>query len=86
MRGRKGGRGYKGYADADIVQNIRDDSGGKTGKIEEGGKIPQNQTGFRKKMGTMNNIYVLNYMVNMQEKGQINSVFYGFEGGIRHGR
>jgi len=28
--------------------------------------IPQNQTGFRKEMGTMDNIYVINYIVNKQ--------------------
>jgi len=33
-------------------------------EVEERGKIPQNQTGFRKGMGTIDNIYVLNYLVN----------------------
>jgi len=28
--------------------------------------IPQNQTGFRKGMGTMDNIYVVNYLINRQ--------------------
>jgi hypothetical protein len=31
-------------------------------KMEERGMMPQNQTGFRKRMGTMNNIYVINYL------------------------
>lgn len=35
-------------------------------EVEEGGRIPQNQTGFRKGMGTIDNIYVLNYLVNRQ--------------------
>lgn len=26
--------------------------------------MPQNQTGFRKGMGTMDNIYVINYLIN----------------------
>jgi len=32
--------------------------------VEEGGRISQNQMGFRKGMGTIDNIYVLNYLVN----------------------
>lgn len=28
--------------------------------------IPRNKTGFRKGMGTMDNIYVINYLVNRQ--------------------
>lgn len=35
-------------------------------EIERGGIIPPNQTGFREEMGTINNIYVLNYLVNKQ--------------------
>jgi len=35
-------------------------------EVEEGGRIPQNQTGFRKGMETIDNIYVLNYLVNRQ--------------------
>lgn len=34
--------------------------------LEEKGVIPQNQTGFRKGMGTIDNIYVLNYIINRQ--------------------
>lgn len=33
-------------------------------KIESKGIIPPNQTGFRKGMGTINNICILNYMIN----------------------
>lgn len=28
--------------------------------------IPENQTGFRRNMGTMDNIYVVNYIVNRE--------------------
>ncbi|XP_046145234.1 uncharacterized protein LOC123988602 [Osmia bicornis bicornis] len=40
--------------------------------------IPDNQTGFRKGMGTMDNIYVLNFLVNRQikkEKGKVMACF-----------
>jgi len=33
-------------------------------EIEGKGIIPSNQTGFRKSMGTINNIHMLNYLVN----------------------
>lgn len=33
---------------------------------EEKGAVPQNQTGFRKGMGTMDNVYVINYLINRQ--------------------
>jgi len=35
-------------------------------EVERKGIIPQNQTGFRKGMGTVDNIYVLNYLVGRQ--------------------
>jgi hypothetical protein len=35
-------------------------------ECEEKKVIPQNQTGFRKGMGTMDNIYVINYLINRQ--------------------
>jgi len=35
-------------------------------ECEEKKVIPQNQTGFRKGVGTMDNIYVVNYLVNRQ--------------------
>jgi len=35
-------------------------------ECEEKEVIPQNQTGFRKGIGTLDNIYVLNYMINKQ--------------------
>jgi len=40
--------------------------------------IPPNQTGFRKGMGTMDNVYVLNYLVNKRletKKGKIIAMF-----------
>lgn len=49
---------YKIYASA-LVERIKKE-------VEKKGVISQNQTGFRKGMGTMDNIYVLNYMVNRQ--------------------
>lgn len=33
-------------------------------KMERKNMIPQNQTGFRKGMGTVDNIYVLNHLLN----------------------
>jgi len=48
------------------------------GEIEEGGMIPQNQTGFRRGKGTIDNIYVLNYLVNRQihkDRGKLIAFF-----------
>lgn len=35
-------------------------------EVEKKGLFPQNQTGFRKGLGTIDDIYVLNYLVNRQ--------------------
>lgn len=35
-------------------------------EVEGKGMIPGNQTGFRKDLGTLGNIYVVNYLVNRQ--------------------
>jgi len=35
-------------------------------EVEEKGIVPENQTGFRKRMGTLDNIYIMNYLVNRQ--------------------
>jgi len=35
-------------------------------EVEGKGLIPPNQTGFRKGMGTLDNVYALNYLVNRQ--------------------
>lgn len=50
--------------------------------------IPQNQAGFRDGMGTMDNIYVLNYLVNRQTgktRSKIGSDIYRPKGSIRYG-
>lgn len=47
------------------------------GEVEEKGVLPPNQTGFRKKVGTIDNVYVLNYLINKQieRKGKLILVF-----------
>lgn len=47
---------YKIYASV-LAERLRE---------EEKGMIPPNQTGFRKGMGTIDNIYIVNYLVNRQ--------------------
>ena len=49
---------YKIYA-AVLAERLRKE-------IEEKGALPPNQTGFRKGVGTMDNICVLNYLINRQ--------------------
>ncbi|KAL6433514.1 hypothetical protein ACFW04_006544 [Cataglyphis niger] len=47
-------------------------------EVEEKGLVPQNQTGFRKGLGTMDNIFILNYLVNRQlskKKGKLIAFF-----------
>ncbi|XP_068994227.1 trichohyalin-like [Neodiprion pinetum] len=47
-------------------------------EVEEKGLIPQNQTGFRKGMSTIDNIYVLIYLINRQvgkDKGKMVAFF-----------
>lgn len=61
---------YKIYA-AVLAERLREEVKGK--KI-----LPPSQTGFRKRMGTMDNIYVLNYMINKrvaEKKGKMVVVF-----------
>ena len=51
-------------------------------QVEEKGSIPHNQTGFRKGMGTVDNIFVLNYLVNRnlsQKKGKLIALFVDFK-------
>nr|XP_046472570.1 uncharacterized protein LOC124214348 [Neodiprion pinetum] len=47
-------------------------------EVVEKEKIPHNQTGFRKGMGTIDNVYVLNYLINRQvgrDKGKMVAFF-----------
>jgi len=40
--------------------------------------VPDNQTGFRKRMGMVDNIYVLNYLINRQlgkRRGKVVALF-----------
>jgi hypothetical protein len=48
---------YKVYVSV-LTERLREE-------VEEKGIVPHNQTGFRKGMDTMDNIYVLNYLVNI---------------------
>lgn len=58
-------------------------------EMERKNMIPQNQTGFRKGMGTVDNIYVLNHLLNrrINRRKVINrrngSNVYRFEGSFR---
>jgi len=61
---------YKVYV-AVLAEKLREE-------MERKGIIPPNQTGFRKGMGTVDNIYVLNYLVNRQlgrEGGKVVALF-----------
>lgn len=61
---------YKVYA-ITLAERLRRD-------VKEKGIIPQNQTDFRKGMGTIDNIYVLNYLINRQlgrKKGRMAALF-----------
>lgn len=49
---------YKLYA-AVLAERMREE-------IEGKGLIPHNRTGFRKGMGTVDNIYTLNFLINRQ--------------------
>jgi hypothetical protein len=48
---------YKVYTRI-LAERIREE-------VEEKGIIPQNQTGFRRGMGTIDNVYVLNYIIGV---------------------
>lgn len=61
---------YKIYT-AILAERLREE-------VETKNLIPGNQTGFRRKMGTMDQIYALNYLVNRQigrEKGKMTILF-----------
>lgn len=49
---------YKVYASM-FVERLKEE-------MERKDLVPQNQTGFRKGIGTINNIFTLNYMINKQ--------------------
>ena len=54
-------------------------------QLEEKGCIPHNQTGFRKGLGTIDNIYTLNYLVNRnlgRKKGKLIALFVDFKAAI----
>lgn len=54
---------YKIYAGV-LANRLREE-------VEKKGMIPPNQTGFRREMGTIDNIYVLNYLLHkrIERKG-----------------
>jgi len=61
---------YKIYAEV-LAERLREE-------VEMKGLIPENQTGFRKGRGVMDNIYVLNYLVNRnisREGGKLIALF-----------
>ena len=65
---------YKIYVEV-LRQRLED-------QLEEKGSLPHNQTGFRKGMGTVDNIYVLNYLVNRnlsQKKEKLIALFVDFK-------
>lgn len=55
---------YKIYAGV-LANRLREE-------MEREETIPSNQTRFRRGMGTIDNIYVLNYMINKQIKREGN--------------
>ncbi|XP_043464490.1 uncharacterized protein LOC122499949 [Leptopilina heterotoma] len=66
--------GYKVYAE--VVRKRLEEV------VERMGLIPHNQTGFREGMGTVDNIYALNFLVNRsikKEKGKLVAVFVDFK-------
>jgi len=61
---------YKIYASA-LAERLREE-------VERKGMLPPSQTGFRKGMGTIDNIYILNYLINRQigrKGGKLIAVF-----------
>jgi len=65
---------YKIYAMI-LAERLRKD-------VEEKGVVPRNQAGFRKGLGAIDNIYVLNYLVNRQlgrRRGGLTALFVDFK-------
>ena len=57
------------------------------GEIEDRKILPSSQAGFRKIWRTIDNIYVLNYLINRQiEEGENSFVFHGHESSVSFGR
>ncbi|KAL6420494.1 hypothetical protein ACFW04_013829 [Cataglyphis niger] len=60
-------------------ERVEEYRGGRLSKeVEEKGLVPQNQTGFRRGLETMDNIFILNYLVNRQlskKKGKLIAFF-----------
>lgn len=63
-------------ANAGIIQDIHSDLGEETEKRSgrERNILP-NQTGFKRKMGTMDNIYTLNYLGRQLKSGKVVLLF-----------
>lgn len=51
-------------------------------EMEEKSMVPQSQTGFRKGMEVIDNIYVLNFLVNRQLKRKGGCDVCGFKSGL----
>lgn len=72
---------YKVYVTV-LMERLREE-------VEEKRILLPSQTGFREDMGTMDNIYVLNYGINKrvaERKGKMVVLFLdGYEGGVRLG-
>ncbi|KMQ90728.1 axoneme-associated protein [Lasius niger] len=69
----KGWEGNGGRRDSErvLVERLREEVEGK-------GLLPPSQTGFRKGLGTIDNVYVLNYLINRQvnrKKGKMAILF-----------
>lgn len=61
---------YKVYV-AVLAKRLREE-------VEERGLLPPNQAGFRKRLGIIDNIYVLNYLINRQINREIERLMVFF--------
>ena len=69
--------GYKVYAEV-LRRRLEE-------QLDEKESIPHNQTGFRKGMGTIDNNYTLNYLVNRNlgmKKGKLIALFVDFKAAL----
>lgn len=53
-------------------------------EIERKEIVPENQTGFRKGKGTLDNIYIINYLINRQISEKKGKMVVLFESGVRY--